>query len=82
VSQSAQQAQQCAQEIIADAQKQAQALLNQARLDAEAVRNNAREAMEDEMAALAVSIAAKLLAREVRAEDHQRLIEEFLDRVG
>ena len=84
VSQSARQAQKRADEILstANAAAKAEEIVRRANEEAEQIRQNAHEAMVDESAKLAVLIASKLLEREVSLEDHQKLIDEFLEKVG
>ena len=82
MSQSARQAQKRADEILSTANAKAEEIVRRANEEAEQIRQNAHEAMVDESAKLAVLIASKLLEREVSLEDHQRLIDEFLEKVG
>ena len=82
VSQGAQKAQAQAQDIIKSAREQAGQIVAQARQEANALLFSAHEAMADEASVLAVEIAAKVLSREVKAEDHQQLIDEFVKKVG
>lgn len=82
VSQSARQAQKRADEILSTANAKAEEIVRRANEEAEQIRQNAHEAMVDESAKLAVLIASKLLEREVSLEDHQKLIDEFLEKVG
>ena len=82
VSQSARQAQKRADEILSTANAKAEEIVCRANEEAEQIRQNAHEAMVDEFAKLAVLIASKLLEREVSLEDHQKLIDEFLEKVG
>lgn len=82
VSQSARQAQKRADEILSTANAKAEEIVRRANEEAEQIRQNAHEAMVDESAKLAVLIASKLLEREVSLEDHKRLIDEFLEKVG
>lgn len=82
VSQGTIKAQEQAQEILNSAREQADKIISQARQEAENILFNAQEAMADEAAVLAVEIAAKVLSREVKAEDHQKLIDEFVKKVG
>ena len=81
-SQAARVAQGQAQDILAAAREQAEKIVQEARQEAGILLNNAHEAMAEEAAGLAVEIASKLRAREVKAEDHQQLIDEFLKKVG
>ncbi len=71
-----------AQDMIQSAREQAEQIVAQARQEANTLLFTAREAMADEAAVLAVEIAAKVLSREVKAEDHQQLIDEFVKKVG
>jgi F-type H+-transporting ATPase subunit b len=82
ISRGTQKAQEQAQEIIKAAKEQAGQIVTQARKEANTMLFSAHEAMADEAAVLAVEIAAKVLSREVKAEDHQQLIDEFVKKVG
>ena len=82
VSQGAIKAQEQAQDMIQSAREQAVKIVAQARQEAHALLYSAHEAMADEASVLAIEIAAKVLSREVRTEDHQQLIDEFLKKVG
>ncbi len=82
ISQGAEKAQAQAQDIIKSARVQAEQIVAQARQEAHALLYSAHEAMADEASVLAIEIAAKVLSREVRTEDHQQLIDEFLKKVG
>jgi F-type H+-transporting ATPase subunit b len=76
ISKGSQKAQEQAQEIIKAAKEQAGQIVTQARQEANTMLFSAHEAMADEAALLAVEIAAKVLSREVKAEDHQQLIDD------
>ncbi|NLG24220.1 MAG: F0F1 ATP synthase subunit B [Clostridiales bacterium] len=78
----ARQAQAQADDIVAAARRDADAIREQARRDAEAMMASARASIVDEAASLAIDIAGKLLSREVRPDDHRRLIDEFRAKVG
>jgi F-type H+-transporting ATPase subunit b len=82
ISQGSQKAQEQAQDIVKSAREQANQIVAQARQEANTMLFSAHEAMADEAAVLAVEIAAKVLSREVKAEDHQQLIDEFVKKVG
>lgn len=90
-------AEQEAQEIVARAVKageearaslleqgrdEAAALLEKARAEIQRERDEAVKALRQEVAALAVMAAGKILGRTVTREDHTRLVEQFLDEVG
>jgi F-type H+-transporting ATPase subunit b len=91
------QARQEAQEIVARATKTAEEMAEEitrnARLEAEKTLAKAREEIaaqtaralaeiRDQAAALAVLAASRVLERELRPEDHERLINQFIQEVG
>lgn len=90
-------AKQEAQEIVAKATKVGEearsALLEQARAEAETLlekahqeiereRDQALNALRQEVASLAIMAAEKILGRAVTAEDHVKMVDQFLDEVG
>ena len=81
VQKSVTQAQEQAQTVLTQAQENADAMLRQARKEAEHMRETALDDMREEVTDLSVAISAKLLGREVKGEDHEKLIDEFLKKV-
>jgi len=81
VAQSVAEARERAQEIMENAHIDAENTLKQAHMEAESMRRSAREEMCGEVAGLSVMLAGKLLQREVTEKDHEKLIEEFLEKV-
>lgn len=79
--QSVAQAQEQAQHILEDAHKNAELTLKQARTESEYMRKSARDKMRDEVADLSVQLAGKILQREVKQDDHTKLVEDFLKKV-
>ena len=82
-----------AQRIVIEARKnaenQAEAILADARTEVTALRERAdadkKKAageIKDEIPEIAIMIAEKVVEREITPEDHQRLIADFIDRVG
>ncbi len=71
-----------ARRILEHARAEAEKLHAAALRDAENESRKAREALRDEAVALSVQLASRILAREIRAEDHRLLVNEFLDKVG
>lgn len=70
-------------EIIAAAKNEASALMNKAEADIEKERKRAVNQIKDEISDIAVSIAGKIIAKEVSADDEQdRLIDEFINEIG
>lgn len=81
IAQGAQQAQQRAEEIMASTQSEADAIIAHAQSEAETLSKAAIDTMHDEVAELAVSMAEKLLSREVTDADHDKLIRKLLERL-
>ena len=81
VAKSVAQAQEQAQHILEDAHSDAELTLRQARTETEFMRRNARNEMRDEVANLSVELAEKILQREVKQDDHAKLVEDFLKKV-
>ncbi|HNW85809.1 MAG TPA: F0F1 ATP synthase subunit B [Candidatus Limiplasma sp.] len=81
VAKSVAQAQEQAQHILEDAHSDAELTLRQARTETEFMRRNARNEMRDEVANLSVELAERILQREVKQDDHAKLVEDFLKKV-
>lgn len=71
-----------AQEIISQAHAQATDMKHRASVSIEQERKMAMNDMKDEIADLSIQIAEKVVAREVDANDHKRLIDAFIEKVG
>lgn len=69
-------------EIVAQAQEEAAALKRKADRDIEMERARAMNELKDQISDAAVQIAGKIVEREVKAEDHDKLIQNFIDKVG
>ena len=69
-------------EIVQQAQEEAAALKRKADRDIEMERVRAMNELKDQISDAAVQIAGKIVEKEVRAEDHEKLIEAFIDKVG
>ena len=81
VAKSVAQAQEQAQLIMEDAHGDAELTLRQARTETEFMRKNARNEMRDEVANLSIALAEKILQREVKQDDHAKLVDDFLKKV-
>ena len=68
-----------AEDIIARAEEQAEELLRHARREIAEEKRLARLEMREEIVELAVDMAARILEREVSADDHKRIVDRFLD---
>ena len=69
-------------EIVQQAQEEAAALKRKADRDIEMERARAMNELKDQISDAAVQIAGKIVEREVKAEDHDKLIQNFIDKVG
>ena len=69
-------------EIIANANKEAVAIRNKAENDIALERKSAVNEIKDEIGSMALDIAEKIIEREVNEEDHKKLINEFIEKVG
>lgn len=81
IAQSVSQAQEQAQQILEDAHGNAEQAIKRARAESEFMRRNARNEMRDEVADLSVLLAGKILQREVKQDDHAKLVDDFLKKV-
>jgi len=81
IAQSASQAQEQAQKIMEDAHENAEQTVRRARTESDFLRRNARNEMRDEVASLSVTLAGKILQREVQQDDHAKLVDDFLKKV-
>lgn len=70
------------EEILAEATRQAVDLKKKAEQSIEQERKKAMNEIKDEIAGLSVMIASKVVEKDINADDHKRLIEDFIDKVG
>ena len=71
-----------ADDLRRKAKQDAQSLLTDAMAQAVTERDGLLTELKSQTAELAVDIAEKILEREVKPEDHQRVIDSFFDKVG
>lgn len=71
-----------AEELHKKAKQDVQELLTDAMNQAMAEREGMLSDLKTQTAELAVDIAEKILEREVKQEDHERIIDSFFDKVG
>lgn len=69
-------------EILRESSQQASAMVKKAERVIEQERIKAHKELKDEVADLSVMIASKIVERDVKPEDHERFIEDFIDKVG
>ena len=70
------------EELLSEARAQAAALKQKAEADIAQERKKAVNEVKDEIGGIAMEIASKVVAREIREADHQALIDEFIKNVG
>lgn len=70
------------EEILKESSQQAAAMMKKAENTIEQGRKKAMNELKDEVASLSVMIASKVVERDVKETDHERFIEEFIDKVG
>ena len=70
------------EEILKESAQQAAAMMKKAESSIEQERKKAMNELKDEVASLSVMIASKVVERDVKEADHERFIEEFIDKVG
>ena len=70
-----------AKSIREEAQKQAGVIIENAKQEAQEEKRRQLEAMHDQVMELSVALASRILEREIKPEDHQKLMEEFLSEV-
>lgn len=75
-------AQQRSDEIIAEAKQSAAHIRQQNDADLQREKRRIESELRAEVAGIAVTVAEKVVGREVKLEDHARLIDEFIDSVG
>jgi len=57
-------------------------MMKKAETTIEQERKKAMNELKDEVASLSVMIASKVVERDVKEADHERFIEDFIDKVG
>ena len=78
----AQSAQSRSDQIIAEAKQEAAAIRAKATNDIAQERKNAVNEIKNDISGIAVSIASKVVEKEIDEKDHEALIQEFIDQMG
>ncbi len=71
-----------AEEVVRQAQEQAVLLKSKAEAEIAQERRKAVNDAKDEIGGLAMDIAGKVVEKEIHEEDHRKLIDEFIEKVG
>lgn len=70
------------EEIVTQAKTEADRLKNKAASDIEQEKKKAVNEIKDEISDIAMMIASKVIEKDINKNDHQRLINDFIDNVG
>lgn len=70
------------QEIVTEAQNTAAGMIRRADAEIAQEKKKAVNEIKDEISAMSVDIAEKMIGREIREEDHEALIDEFISGIG
>ena len=71
-----------AEQVIREAEAEAVNIRSRAEQDIRQERRKALNEVKSEIGSIAMDIAGKVVEKEIREEDHQKLISEFIDNVG
>ncbi len=82
VSEAAKSAELESESIISDAKKKAELILKNADEQIETDKRRASSELKKDIASIAVSIAEKVIEKNINQEDNERLIEDFIDGIG
>ena len=69
-------------EIIADAKEKAEQILRLAQAEAELERKKAKDEIKKEIADISTLLSEKMLEREIKTDDHKKLIDSFINEIG
>lgn len=68
--------------IIEEARATADGIIRQAEVDAELERKRTSESIKTQIIDVSTALAEKMLEREINADDHNALIDDFIDKIG
>lgn len=68
--------------IVEEARATADGIIRQAEEDAELERKRVGETIKEQIIDVSTVLAEKMLEREVNADDHKALIDDFIDKIG
>ncbi|MBR5742909.1 MAG: F0F1 ATP synthase subunit B [Clostridia bacterium] len=68
--------------MLAEARDSADGILRQAKTEAELEKKKAEAGIKQEIVDLSAVLTEKMLSREIRREDHEALVREFLEEIG
>lgn len=68
--------------IVEDAKVQAQGIIRQAESNAELEKKRAEAAIKTQIIDVSTALTEKMLEREINADDHKALIDDFIEKIG
>ena len=68
--------------IVEDAKVQAQGIIRQAESNAELEKKRAESAIKTQIIDVSTALTEKMLEREINADDHKALIDDFIEKIG
>jgi len=68
--------------IVSDARDKADAIVRQAQTEAEMEKKKAQATIRREITDVSAALAEKLIGREMKKEDHRKMIDSFLKEIG
>ena len=68
--------------IVEEARAAADGIIRQAEEDAELERKRVGETIKEQIIDVSTALAEKMLEREVKADDHKALIDDFINKIG
>ncbi len=75
-------AQQRSDEIIFDAKNEASSIVEKANADIEKEKKRAINDIKDEISDIAFMVASKVVDKEMKSSDNEKLVEDFIKNVG
>lgn len=69
-------------EILDDANEKARGIIKRAEADALLEKKKARDDIKKEIVEVSTLLSEKMLEREISADDHEKLIDSFIDNIG
>ena len=70
------------EQIVSDAKKDAAAVRSKAEKDIEREKQAAVNEIRDDIASIAVSVAEKVIEKDINEKDHEKLVEDFINSWG
>lgn len=68
--------------IVEDAKEQAKGIIAQAQTDAELEKKRSETAIKSQIIDVSTALTEKMLEREINADDHKALIDDFIEKIG